>query len=93
VTEPRLSPLMLAVVGATPLLGAALFYVWAQVTTVTLGYALTEASAAQDSLVQQNHALKVDLAAVKSPEALKLLARERGFAPPAPDRVVKLEAP
>lgn len=83
-----------AVVVVTPAVAAALFYVWAQVTTVRLGYALSEASDTHRVLIEENRGLRIEVAALRAPERLERLAAERyQLEPPRTEQVIRLPAP
>ena len=86
-------PMGAALFAAAPVVAAALFFVWTRVTTVRLGYALSRETAAQRRLLAERDGLRLDVAALKSPDRLVKLAAERGLAPPSPDRVLPLKSP
>ena len=86
-----LGPVGTAVLVAGPVVAAALFYVWTQVTTVRLGYALSAAGDAHRVLLEQNRALRIETAALKSPDRLEKLGRERfGLGTPRTEQVVRI---
>ena len=75
-----------------PVVCAALFYVWAQVTTVRLGYTLSQVSDAHRSLLEVNRGLRIEVAALRAPERLERLAVERfHLEPPKTEQVIRLE--
>ncbi len=86
-------PLSLSLCLAAPVIAAALFYVWTRVTTVRLGYALARASSTQTRLLAQRDSLRLEVATLKSPDRLAVMAAERGLTPPSPDRILILSAP
>ncbi len=81
-------PLAAVLCVCAPVVAAALFFVWTRVETIRLGYALSRATAAQARLLAERDSLRVDVAALKSPERLRKLAKQRGLAPPRPERVL-----
>lgn len=75
-----------------PVVAAALFYVWAEITTVRLGYTLSQASDAHGSLLEVNRGLRIEVAALRAPERLERLAVERfQLEPPRTEQVIRLE--
>ena len=87
---PSPGPLVTVLCLAAPVVAAALFYTWTRVTAVRLGYALSRETATQRRLLTQQDALRLDVAALKSPNRLAKLASDRGLAPPTPDRILPL---
>jgi cell division protein FtsL len=87
---PR-GPLARAVLIAAPVVGAALFYVWAQLTTVLLGYRISEAAEQLQSLREQNRSLRLEAASLRSPERLERIAVQFGLAPPVRSQVVEIQ--
>lgn len=85
-----LGPLTTAVLVAVPVVAAALLYVWTQVTTVQLGYALSKAGRTHRTLLDQNRALRIDHAALRSPDNLQRLGARFSLAPPRPEQVVRV---
>jgi hypothetical protein len=73
-----------------PIVAAAIFYVWAEITTVRLGYLLAQAGDAHRVLLEENRGLRIEDAALKSPERLKRLAEEYKLEAPKPEQVVRL---
>src|SRR5205085_8767377 len=88
-----LGPIGLAFGLAVPVVLAALFYVWAEITTVRLGYLLSHAGDAHRVLLEENRGLRIEVAALKAPERLKRLAKDYAFEPPKTEQVVRLEEP
>lgn len=88
----ELGPIGLSVGIAVPVVMAALFYVWTNVTTVRLGYELSEAAKVHRELLEENRGLRVEVAALKAPDRLARLARlHHGLAPPETEQVIELE--
>ncbi len=86
-----LGPLGNAVLIAAPVVAAALFYVWTHITTVALGYALSDAGASHKKLLERNRALRIEAAALRSPDRLQRLAKERfNLSPPKTEQVVRV---
>lgn len=87
----ELGPLGTSVAVAIPVVLAALFYVWTQVTTVRLGYELSKAAKAHKNLLEENRGLRIEVAALKAPERLERLAKiHHGLAPPRSEQVIEL---
>jgi cell division protein FtsL len=87
----ELGVLQMAIILVAPVVAAALFYVWAEVTSVRLGYLLSQAGEAHNTLVEENRGLRIEVAALKAPERLKRIAQERfHLAPPRLEQVVRL---
>ena len=88
----ELGPIGISVGIAVPVVMAALFYVWTNVTTVRLGYELSEAAKAHRELLEENRGLRVEVAALKAPDRLARLAKlQHGLAPPQSEQVIELE--
>lgn len=88
----RLTPYGTLVLLVSPVVAAALFFVWSQITTVRLGYALSQAGDAHRVLLEENRGLRIEVAALRAPERLKKLAEERyALAAPATEQVIRLK--
>jgi cell division protein FtsL len=86
------SVLAKAVVIVLPVVSAALFYVWAEITTVRIGYLLSHASDSHRALLEVNRGLRIEVAALRAPERLEKLAIERfNLEPPRTEQVIRLE--
>ena len=88
----ELGPIGISVGIAAPIVLAALFYVWTNVTMVRLGYELSEAAKVHRELLEENRGLRVEVAALKAPDRLARLAKlHHGLAPPETAQVIELE--
>lgn len=87
----RLGPVGTAMLVAAPVTAAALFYVWTHIESVRLGYALSEAGAAHEQIVERNRALKLDVAALKAPERLERMAEKYGLQAPRPEQIIRID--
>ena|GEM_PF-6517925 len=88
----RLSPLTLSILFAMPIIAAALFNVWIHVATIQLGYALSAEAQKHEKLVEENRVLRIDIAALRSPQRLKKLARESyNMGPPKAGQVLEMK--
>ena len=88
---PSASPVSVAFIGVAPMVAAALFFVWTRITTVQLGYVLSEAAASHQRLLEDNRVLRLEVAALRATARLERLAKEvYGLRPPGPDQVVVL---
>ncbi|MCA9551510.1 MAG: cell division protein FtsL [Myxococcales bacterium] len=86
-----MGPVGTAILVAGPVVAAALFYVWTHVTTVRLGYALSKAGESHRQLLEENRALRIEAAALKSPDRLEKLGQERyGLGAPRTEQVVRV---
>lgn len=85
-------PMTVALCLFSPVVAASLFFVWTRVTTVRLGYALSRSAALQARLLAERDSLRLEVAALKSPDRLAQLAAERGLTAPPSDRVISLAA-
>jgi len=88
--KPSSDPTVRAVAIAAPVVAAALFYVWAQLTTVLLGYRISEAADRLQSLREQNRSLRLEEASLRSPERLQRIGVRFGLGPPVRRQVVEL---
>ncbi|MCC7381849.1 MAG: hypothetical protein IT384_08475 [Deltaproteobacteria bacterium] len=86
----ELGPLMLALLLISPVVAAALFYVWAHVATVRLGFALSESGEVHRTLLEENRALRIEVATLKAPERLKQLGMEYRLAPPVSSQIIRV---
>lgn len=87
----ELSPLVQAVALVVPVVCAALFYVWSHVATVRLGFDLSRAGETHRALLEENRALRVEVASLKAPERLKEIAAKTGLQAPRADQIVRIE--
>lgn len=87
-----LGPVGRAILIATPVTAAALFYVWTHIEAVRLGYALSEAGEAHEAIVEKNRALKLDVSAHKAPERLERMGKKYGLRPPKPEQIIHVGA-
>ena len=86
-----LGPLGTAILVAAPVVAAALFYVWTHITTVRLGYAISRAGETHRKLLERNRTLRIESAALRSPDRLEKLGRDRfGLTAPRTEQVVRL---
>lgn len=94
VDRSGLGPLFVSVALVAPPVAAALFYVWTHVQAVRLGYDMTKASETHSQLLEENKALRIEVATLKDPARLMALATDRyHLAPPKNSQIVRLEAP
>lgn len=83
------SPLAIAVAVAVPLVMVGLFYVWARVTTIRLGYELSSANEESKVLEEHNQSLRMERSALESPARLIRLGEELGLGPPRASQIVE----
>lgn len=71
----------------------AAIHAWTRIEGTLAGYALSAAQVEHSELLQEQKALRLELATLKSSRRLEVEARERlGMVKPAPDRIVPIEA-
>ncbi len=88
----ELGPIGTSVAVSVPVVMAALFYVWTNVTTVRLGYELSEAAKLHRELSEENRGLRVEVSALKAPDRLQRLAKQDlGLSPPKTEQVIEVE--
>lgn len=67
----------------------ALFYVWARVQVVQLGYEITVLKNELESMSKQASMLEIEIAKMKAPERLENFAKTRlGMQPPSADQII-----
>lgn len=86
-----LGPVSRAVIVAAPVVAAALFYVWAHLTTVLLGYRISEAADRLQQLEEQDRSLRLEAASLRSPARLEQIAVRFGLAPPVRSQVLEVD--
>lgn len=88
---PR-GPIGISLALGAPLAASAVFLVWTRVTTLRLGYELARARAAVAVLEEENRVLATEVSALRSPERLRQIGRERfGLRPPSAEQVAVLD--
>ena len=66
-----------------------IFLVWSRIQVTQLGYRISQASHAQEQLLQKNSALKIEEASLKTPSRIEDLAKNRlGLKNPEPNQKV-----
>lgn len=67
----------------------ALFYVWARVQIVQLGYEITALRSELEGMSKQASMLEIEIAKMKAPERLEGFAKTRlGMRPPSVDQII-----
>jgi len=85
-------PVVLAasIVSAACVTASLVFLVWVKMTQVQVGYDIHRQQTDLVKLRQEKSALEVEVSALRRPERLMRLARERlDLAPPRPDQIVR----
>jgi len=68
----------------------ALLFAWQHFECVRYGYQTEQLKGQHDALVERNHALRLEQAALADPQRIDKLARKQlGLAPPAPQQVIQ----
>ncbi|MGQ9693266.1 MAG: cell division protein FtsL [Thermodesulfobacteriota bacterium] len=81
--------LILAMIIAFLVITCSLFYVWANQQRVSLGYEISRVSEEAQELIEENKKLRLELAALKSPDRLEKKAlQELGFVTPQNGQII-----
>ena len=67
-------------------------YTWQHFKAVEYGYKLESLKLQRDGLLEENHALRLEEASLRSPDRIDRLARDFGMQPPQAGQVVRMEA-
>jgi cell division protein FtsL len=79
----------LALAVALALIGCSLFNVWAHHQVISLGYEISQGSQEEQNLLQENKKLRLELAALKSPQRIENVAlKELGFIHPQKEQLI-----
>ncbi|MCO4772663.1 MAG: cell division protein FtsL [Deltaproteobacteria bacterium] len=68
--------------------GALLFVAWAKMETVQITYAIDELMDEEAALAEEQRRLRTELAELRSPRKLEVLAPDLGLEPPEPGQVI-----
>lgn len=83
------SLVLVTLVVAVVFIGCALFSVWAHHQVISLGYEISKANQEEQELLQMNKKLRLEVAALKSPNRIQGTAmRDLGFANPQKDQLI-----
>jgi cell division protein FtsL len=83
------SLVLVTLVVAAVFIGCALFSVWAHHQVISLGYEISKANQEEQELLQLNKKLRLEIAALKSPNRIQGTAmRDLGFANPQKDQLI-----
>jgi len=66
-------------------------YAWQHFKAIEYGYQIESAKRELSSLVEMNHALRLEDASLRDPERIDVLARRMGLVPPQPGQVVRMD--
>jgi cell division protein FtsL len=67
-------------------------YTWQHFKAIEYGYKVESLKTQRDSLLEVNHALRLEEASLSSPERIDRLAREYGMQPPQAGQVIRMES-
>ncbi len=67
-------------------------YTWQHFKAIEYGYRVESLKTQRDSLLEVNHALRLEEASLSSPERIDRLAREYGMQPPQAGQVIRMES-
>jgi cell division protein FtsL len=78
-----------ALVVALVFLACSLVYVWSHHQIISLGYEISKAGQEEQTLVQENKKLRLELAALKTPGRIETMAlNELGFVNPQKEQLI-----
>jgi len=81
--------IFVALVVALTFIGCSLFSVWAHHQVISLGYQISQASQEEQDLLKENKKLRLELAALKSPQRIEDIAlKELGFTSPQKEQLI-----
>ena len=66
-------------------------YTWQHFKAIEYGYQIESAKRDLSSLVDMNHALRLEDASLRDPERIDVLARRMGLVPPQPGQVIRMD--
>src|SRR5579885_2602650 len=67
-------------------------YTWQHFKAVEYGYKVESLKAQRDGLLEENRALRLDEASLRSPDRIDRLARGFGMQPPQPGQIVRMDS-
>jgi len=67
-------------------------YTWQHFKAVEYGYKVESLKAQRDGLLEENRALRLEEAALRSPDRIDRLARDRGMEPPQAGQVIRMDS-
>ncbi len=71
-----------------------MLFAWQHFECVRYGYQIQQLKKQQASMVEWNHALKVEFASLSDPQRIDNVAQtELGLVPPKPDQIIQVESP
>ena len=92
VSDPRRKrEMMMFGVALAVLFSFVMIYAWQHFRSIEYGYKIESLHAQRDSLVELNHALRVEQATLRDPERIDLLARRMGLAAPQAGQVMRMD--
>jgi cell division protein FtsL len=67
-------------------------YTWQHFKAVEYGYKVELLKAQRDGLLEENHALRLEEASLRSPDRIDKLARDFGMQPPQAGQIVRMDS-
>jgi cell division protein FtsL len=67
-------------------------YTWQHFKAVEYGYKVESLKAQRDGLLEENHALRLEEASLRSPERIDKIAREYGMQPPQAGQIIRMDS-
>lgn len=67
-------------------------YTWQHFKAVEYGYKVESLKAQRDGLLEENHALRLEEASLRSPDRIDKLARDVGMQPPQAGQVIRMDS-
>ncbi len=81
--------IFVVLVVALVFIGCCLFYVWSQHQIISLGYETSEAAREEQTLLQENKRLRLELASLKAPGRIERMAQhELGLVAPQKEQLI-----
>jgi hypothetical protein len=68
-------------------------YAWQHFKAIEYGYRIESSKRELTSLSEMNSALRTELASLRDPERIDVLARRMGLVPPEPGQVMRMDTP
>ena len=64
-----------------PFMLLGIFYVWQHIEVVKSGYCINRLKSERTRLVEENHILQLNVASLRSPQRIEVIARDMGLIP------------
>jgi len=67
-------------------------YTWQHFRAIEYGYKVESMKSQRDGLLEENHALRLEQASLRSPDRIDKLARELGMQPPQAGQIIRMDS-